>query len=336
MEYPFLYFYKLCHNRTRRWLFLVGIVAVTHLLFQSLLLPYGNALLSLLPDHDVPAYVKNDFPTVDSSTKSVMVRNPLTINASDLIDTSVVVRLEGYADKVEAGGIGFDSGLTGNERIKEINSTLEGNGLHNTFEHVVDRDVDNSYPTEEDGNERFKEMNFASEGKGLWNTSEHVLDKHVDNNHPTKEVICMKGILALVSVENKRNGSILDRADKNMEHQIVEQQIVKPNLNVFIENNISVTAKKSEGDFHTHFQLSPLTSSPAALNNRTLLKTLTSGNSVSSGLPSQENDLVNLGNHSARMTIPGIKKMRSEMLPKSRTSIHEMNHILLKHPRSMV
>lgn len=331
MEYPFLYFRKLCHNRTRRWLFLVGIVAVTHLLFQSLLLPYGNALLSLLPDHDDPTYVKNEFPTVGSSTKPVMVRNPLTVNASDLIDPSVIVRLEGYADKVEAGGIGFDSGLIGNERIK-----YKGNGLHDTSEHVVDRDVDNSYPTKEDGSKRFKEMNFASEGKGLHNTSENAVDKDVDNNYPTKEVLGMNGSLVLVSVENKESGSILNKADKDIEHQFVEQQIVKPNHKVSLENNVSLTVKKRESDFHTSFQSSPLASLPSTLNDTSILKTLTSGNNVSSGLASQEFDLVNLGNHSLTMTIPGIKKMRSEMPPKSRTSIHEMNHILLRHPRSMV
>ncbi|KAF3441884.1 hypothetical protein FNV43_RR15799 [Rhamnella rubrinervis] len=292
MEYPF-HFRKLRYKRAQKWLFVVGVVAATHLLFQSFLLPYGNALRSLLPGQDVPTHVINNFP---SSSKSAIVRNPLTVNASDLIDPDMIVWLEEGADKFEVGDIGLDAGIKGNGRFEEINFALEEEGLHNTFGHAVDTDV--------------------------------------INNSPTKEVVGMKGSLASVSVKNQDNGSIQGFAHKDNQEQTVKPN-VKASFGNILEVNLSQTAKKSDGGFDSPFQPPPLLSSPAASNNATLLRTLTSGENVSFVSASQQNDLLNSENRSALMTIRGRKKMRSEMPPKSRTSIHEMNHILMKHTRSM-
>ena len=63
----------------RRWLFAVVLVAVTHLLLQSFLLPYGNALRSLLPDHEPTKSIRYD------ARSSSTIRNTLTVNASDPI-----------------------------------------------------------------------------------------------------------------------------------------------------------------------------------------------------------------------------------------------------------
>lgn len=293
MAYPF-HFHKLRYRRAQKWLFVVGVVAATHLLFQSFLLPYGNALRSLLPGHDVPTHVINNFP---SSSKSAILRNPLTVNASDLIDPDMTVWLEEDSDKFEVGEIGLDAGLKGNDRFEEINFALEEDGLHNTFGHALDRDGNNS--------------------------------------SPTKEVVGMNGSLASVSVKNQDSGSFLDKAHKDKHEQTVKPN-VKASFGNILEVNLSQTEKKSEGDFDSPFQPPLLVSSPAASNNNTLLRTLTSGENVSFVSPSQQSDLINSQNQSAMMTIPKRKKMRSEMPPKSRTSIHQMNHILMKHPRSMV
>lgn len=295
MKYPF-HFHKLSYTRAQKWLFVVGVVAATQLLFQSFLLPYGNALRSLLPGHDVPTHVINNLPSVSSSFNSVIVHTPLTVNASDLIDPDMIFWREEGSNKFEAGDIGLDAELKGNDRFEEINFALEEEGLHNTFGHAVDRDV--------------------------------------NNNSPTKEVVDMNGSLASVSVKNQDGGSIVDNAHKDK-----QEQTVKPNVKASVGNILEVNlsrAKKSEGDFDSSFQPPPIVSSLAASNNTILVRTLTSRENISFVSASQQSDLINSENQSAMMNIPERKKMRSEMPPKSRTSIHEMNHILLKHPRSMV
>ena len=133
-------FLKLCHIQTRRRLLVLGVVAVTYLMFQWLLLPYENALRSLLPQTHVPDHVTGNFFAIHSSAKSVMVRNPLTVNSSEVIDTPRFGGVEKYADKSSLGGelvFGF----------KEIDSVLEEKGIDNTFGHTVDRIVDEDVPS---------------------------------------------------------------------------------------------------------------------------------------------------------------------------------------------
>lgn len=295
MEYPF-HFYGRRYTRAQKWLFVVGVVAATHLLFQSFLLPYGSALRSLLPAHDFPSHSHN-FPGVGSSAKSVVVRNPLTVNASDLIDPNMIVGFEEGADDFEVGEIGLDSGTRGKDRFKEINFSLEEEGFRNTPAHDVDG-----------------------------NTS---------NNSPTKEVVGMNGSLASMSAKKEDIGSSLDDTHKDRQEQTLKRN-VKASFGNISEVNLSQMAKKSVGDFDLPFQSPPLVATPAASDHTNLLRTLTSGENVSLVSASQQSDLINSDNQSAMMTIPERKKMRSEMPPKSRMSIHEMNHILLKHPRSMV
>lgn len=137
MEYPFK-LHKLCQTKAQRWFFVVGVVAVTHLLFQSLLFPYGNALRSLLPSRDVPMHIKPQTLTVQSSIKSLMVRNHLTVNASDFIDASMVLELEEDAKSFNVEGNNeLDIKLKGKDRYKETTATLGEKDHHNGSEVVV-------------------------------------------------------------------------------------------------------------------------------------------------------------------------------------------------------
>ncbi|KAK4754986.1 hypothetical protein SAY87_008743 [Trapa incisa] len=79
-------------KRNRRWLFVVFAVALTHLLLQSLLLPYGQALQSLLPDRQMSGEEEeNSFLPIPSS-KSSVVRNPLTLaNVPEMSNVSVSI-----------------------------------------------------------------------------------------------------------------------------------------------------------------------------------------------------------------------------------------------------
>lgn len=60
----------------KKWLFLVGLVALTHLFCQSLMLPYGNALLSLLPNekNKVVEMVSESSSTSNLDNESLLVR----------------------------------------------------------------------------------------------------------------------------------------------------------------------------------------------------------------------------------------------------------------------
>ncbi|CAM8931895.1 unnamed protein product [Rhodiola kirilowii] len=61
---------KLCQFEVKRWLAVMGLVAATHLLCQSLTLPYGKALRSLLTvDQNILEEKENKFQLNDSSKK---------------------------------------------------------------------------------------------------------------------------------------------------------------------------------------------------------------------------------------------------------------------------
>ncbi|KAM6583237.1 hypothetical protein CsatB_010239 [Cannabis sativa] len=125
MGYQFQ-FGKLGRKRAHRWIFVVVLVAVTHLLFQSFLFPYENALRSLFPEREFPINVKyNVLSTAvrsSSSSKSVMVRNPLTVYAG--------------------GELGFDT----KEKENDIDNKEISFGIDGTSYYVMDRFVDNSFP----------------------------------------------------------------------------------------------------------------------------------------------------------------------------------------------
>lgn len=296
MEHTF-HFRKLGRAKAQRWLFVVGLVAVTHLLFQFFLLPYGNALRSLLPDNEVSRNFKYNARTVRSSTQSVMVRNPLTVNASDLIDTSTSVELENEADNFDVGGeLRFD--------------------------------------TEEKGNDRYKEVSFKMEEKGFDRTFQHVPDRFVDNSFPSKNSGDVNEISALVIRKNLESDSIMDKASEYRPGFPLEQ-IGEPDTDISVGNvlgeNTRLMLKKSDGGLDTPLQLSTLASSVAGSSITTHLKTSTSSKSSSLASVSEKSDLMISKNHSAIASVPRRKKMRCEMPPKSITSFQEMNRILVRH-----
>ncbi|KAI9192686.1 hypothetical protein LWI28_026542 [Acer negundo] len=136
-------FKRLFHNKTQRWLFVVGMVAVTHLLFQSLLLPYGKALQSLLPDDEVSIRHEISQPNLKSLTNFVMVRNPLTVNDSDFTSFN---KFDGFVkpgDNSSAGkDIEVDSGMKFIDIDTRNGSTFEEQGQDDFIDLVTDREVD--------------------------------------------------------------------------------------------------------------------------------------------------------------------------------------------------
>lgn len=111
------------------------VVAATYLLSQSLLLPYGNALRSLLPDGRIPVHDQIDHPIFRSLTKSVIVRSPLTVNVSDLADDS------DFNEFVEDGE-NFDDGNT-DDNVEQME-----NAEDNSIDLVTNRESHNGSETE--------------------------------------------------------------------------------------------------------------------------------------------------------------------------------------------
>lgn len=81
MEY-YAKFKKLCQIEARRNILILCIVAITCLMLQYFMLPYGNALKSLLPNNGAHSSVKSGFNLIQSLVKS---ENESEINPSILV-----------------------------------------------------------------------------------------------------------------------------------------------------------------------------------------------------------------------------------------------------------
>ncbi|KAK3210652.1 hypothetical protein Dsin_015358 [Dipteronia sinensis] len=135
---------RVFHNKIQRWLFVVGMVAVTHLLFQSLLLPYGKALRSLLPDEEASIRDESSHPNLRSLTNFVIVRNPLTVNDSDFTSFN---KFDGFVKPGDNSNTGKDIEVDSGMKVMDIEtkngSTFEEQGLDDFIELVTDGEVDN-------------------------------------------------------------------------------------------------------------------------------------------------------------------------------------------------
>lgn len=292
-----LWFHKLFHNGKQRWIFMVVVVAVTYLLFQSLLLPYESAIRSLLPDNKVPVGDESSFVSVHSAAKSLMVRYPLMVNASELSNGLMLVGVVKNKDGSDVGGeIGHGGGINRKGVDIENGSASEEKVLHNGFERVVD------------GN--------------------------LNGGSPSEIVVYKNESLSLQSVNKQENSSVLDEASEGR-NDVPLEQIVKPNDGVSmgknLEVNISLASEKHEG-IDTTIQSLPL--APPVSNTITYLENVVSNATSSVGSAIQQSDGATSKNDSVMMTSTEKKKMRCNMPPKSITSIYEMNRILVRRRAS--
>ncbi|KAH6817132.1 Exostosin family protein [Perilla frutescens var. frutescens] len=130
----------------RKWVLMVGLVALTHLFCQSLMLPYGNALLSLLPNENS----KNLVLTSDShsSVKTLIDDNHHNAN---LDNESLLVRRVKTTKTYNVKG-----------SVEKIDSDLDGNGLDDDDDFVEDDTLENV-----DMEEGFSVENGTSEEQSL-------------------------------------------------------------------------------------------------------------------------------------------------------------------------
>lgn len=291
-------FQRLWRIEKRRWLYVVGLVALTHLFCQSLMLPYGTALLSLLPGDELPKQYMGTFLSGSSSVKSILVRQSILVNASDSVDATLIVGLVENVDNV-GGETGRSRGQMGNNRSMENEFNLGMNDPENTNEHDQDR------KGEKDFSKDFVDLN-----------DDYVVDHDLD----------------FVSFSDKANGStqslplehIVEPSDGTSEEDILEadtnvipEKVGTTNFTSLVNlvSNVSIAIgsaalKRSSGGAEIR-QLS---------KDESHLK-------LQSGIGM-------LINTSTTMNNTTTKKLRCDMPPKSVMSMYEMNQLLVRHRRS--
>ncbi|XP_075656834.1 uncharacterized protein LOC142626964 [Castanea sativa] len=294
------HFHKLCHNKKQRWVFMVVVLAFTYILFESLLLPYEKAIRSLLPDDEVRIGGESSFLNIHSAAKSLMVRYPVIVNASEFSTDLMLVGVVKNEDNSDAGG---KFGHGGGVNHKAI-------------------DIENG---------------FASEVKGVYDGREHVVDGNLNGSSPSEVFVYNNESLSLHGVKKQENISVLDEANEGTNGVSLEQ-FVKPNDGVSmsknIEANTSLASEKYEGTDTTIQPLPlapPVTASPITI---TYLENVVSNATSSIGSAVRPGDGAISKNDSVMTNSTAKKELRCNMPPKLITSIYEMNHILVRHRAS--
>ncbi|KAJ7973809.1 Exostosin family protein [Quillaja saponaria] len=291
-------FHKLRLIEKRRWFLVLGAVAFTHLLFQSILLPYGNALRSLLLEDEFLQRHKNSFLSVHSTMKTSTFRNSLTVNASDSSNSSAFVAM--VHDPMVGAEIGHQNVVKGKDDDIEIELVTGRRGSNDAFE--------------------LRGGTYSHRGP------------------PAKKVVNINEQLDMEIVKFSKNSLMLDKASENrnvfpLDHILVPKDGSSINNGLVVNKDLM---QKESHIVETGLQ-SPLYTSPTAgsSTNMTHLENLASNANSSVGSSSHESGFLTSVNVAPNMTSSGKKKMRCELPPKSITLIHEMNRKLMRHSRSM-
>ena len=277
---------KLCHIETRRWFLVMGVVAFTYVLFQSLLLPYGDALRSLLPEDGIQKFDQYSIPMGHTSAKSTTVRNPLTV--LDLANTSAPVgKTDNY---VLEKGSQRDSTLNAKGKyVKDEESPRDGYELSLVRNHDIGFEsgkmVDTNGNLESDGTKNGGNNSIVHmDGQPSFEFPLALSDK-VTSENELEEIGEMD--LDFGELEEFKNSSLRKPGDTD------------------------VTFNSST------FMLQIPTSPVNTPHSQHLISNISS--------PVSETNSKSIGKR---------KKMKSEMPPKSVTSLEQMNSILLRHRRS--
>ncbi|KAF2285248.1 hypothetical protein GH714_039104 [Hevea brasiliensis] len=268
---------------------------------------------SLLPSGNDLIYDKSRFPILQSSTKSLVVRNPLTVDPSSFSKSSI---LDGVVvkDAVSSGGSGYVSHDIGSQRNSgntEGDFASEDEDVDNPIELAVDDDGDSDDFVEED----------------LDNPIELVVDRNV-SDFSSGNAMYSNGNSTLESIKSQKSNSIMEFSSKG-KHDLSLDQDGKSNHEISTDNNLP---QKELGHIIIAFK-SPLIE-PEVVSSSTNIIHPRSNGSSSVGSAIQKNDYATSKNNSAKMNNPSRKKMKCEMPPKSITLIDEMNRILVRHRRS--
>ncbi|XP_042483960.1 probable glycosyltransferase At5g03795 isoform X2 [Macadamia integrifolia] len=305
---------KICLFETKRVLFVIGIIAITIIQFQSLILPHKNVLFSVYPDGNVAELRNYTFPVEVSSPKSAMVDHSSFLNDINMINSSVTIGVVKNNDSSNMGnGTANDNETEGKDGGIEIDSTLEKNsGREDAFELDEDMNLDEELPSKKsldmDMNFEFEcvkdlESDNKLEGKagGIDSDSAMVKDRGPDDafkldedTQPDEQLSPMKVLdldtnFKLEGVNGPENGLTLEMGRE--EHNLSLEHFVK-SLNPDKEFSSPIVGEPHTGLMIanigrsvTSSSLPPLVLPPlASLSNASILRTsgVTSKNSINS------------------------------------------------------
>ncbi|KAJ4958828.1 hypothetical protein NE237_025939 [Protea cynaroides] len=364
---------KICQVETRRVLFVTGIIAIIIIQFQSLILPYGNFLLSVFPDDKFTEVGKNTFPVEDSSPKSAIVDHSSFLKDIIMTDSSVTLgvlknndasnmgtgSVNGTETEGKAEGIQSDSALEKNSSREDAFELDEDINLDMNFKLESIKDPDNDNVTK--GMAGGRESDSAMEmDRGPDIAFELDEDTKPDEQLSSKNVVDLDINFKLEVVNKPENGLLQEKG--RVEHNLSLEHFAK-SLNSDKEFSSPIVGKgqtgltiAKNGSSVTSSALPSLVLPPvASLTNASFLRTLdltsnTSIISVASGIFTLQKQAIEMPtkdynsdeSENAPATSKGNhtmtnnpvgKKMRCMMPPKSVTSISEMNRLLL-HSRA--
>lgn len=290
-------FQRLFLSKNRRWLFLVALVATTHLMFQSLLLPYGTALQSLLPDRKILTADNATFSNTHSSAKSVMVRNPLTVNVSESAEALVFLGAI-KSNKNFNGGedIGHYDGQNRVDRQEQKSNAPEG-----SIDHVIEMGAANR-----------KEGGLSSD-KIMHTSKSLVMQGREFENH------------TFVPVMASDTHSVSLELTVELDNRTLSGDSQSETLSLPRE-----TLKDLETEFHSTTLTPSATPARALPSDTNNVKDLMWNASNSFHSAGAQNISTSSQDQSLATINPGKKKMRCNMPPKSVTTIEEMNHIYVR------
>ncbi|XP_075509768.1 putative glycosyltransferase At3g07620 [Primulina tabacum] len=127
----------------RRWLFLVGLVALTHLFCQSLMLPDVNTLLSLFPDTKNNEFVKESESSKRSSGDMGIANDRHKVANQNLNSESQLVRKRKISNSYKVGGdTENEKELMEKDQEMKIKLSLDGTDMDDDFDFVEDETLD--------------------------------------------------------------------------------------------------------------------------------------------------------------------------------------------------
>lgn len=340
-------FRKLFLSENKRWVLLVGAVAIIHLLFLSFSLPHRNAIRSLLPGNE-DSMENNRYGVLrlQSSVNSAIVRNPLTINSSDMSTRNGVFNLVLNNGNSSISNVGGDvrngSEVMGDHRKMEngfASKITESDGRNSVG---ADRNTDDDYASEnaEDLNE------FAVLDDIIRDQDNYPLEQVVepvqvvsaeklledDSIQTTKEIGHVNTTEKTPSLASPAASSLTMKSTNESGHGFTLEQFVKHGQEIstgkLLENKTSQTVKEL-GHVNTPSQSTTFAATVvSSMANKTYLR-----NPISNSTSLQRDGVASTSN-SVMIGKPRKKKMKCEMPPKSVTTFDEMNRILVRHRRS--
>ncbi|PHU08109.1 hypothetical protein BC332_24598 [Capsicum chinense] len=289
----------------RKWILVVVLVALTHLFCQTLMLPYGNALRSLLPQSKFLVAEKISLSNRESSSvvESAKVGESLSGTLSNFDDVHVLVH---SLKTVDNGDVSEDD------------------------------EIDARVINEKD---EVKLLSNRSVVKSLENDSDFVEDAIIENDDDLfDDAVDMDEETTIQNGVNHGSGSVLQKNDESRRSLSLEQ-VVKPNGELSADSQLDANRNSVLND--TKAARATNSSSVVASNHpdNLSLATIADSNESSTGdltqlLPNHslvQSDTHISSNGLMMMNSTVKKKMRCMLPPKTVTSISQMESLLVRH-----